>query len=234
MSGQVKIGERQDFKCALPFMIHRLAYSMIAWTHAISAYSGWGEDPAQDLEKAEEMINKAFEANPSALDAINVSTYVYILKGQYDLAIQQGEIAVEKMPSVSDAYAFLAYALLYAGRPKEAITEITKAMRLAPYYPVHFLGCLGEAFFLTGRYQEAEIAIKKRLERDPGNVNCLVWLAVINSAMLQRGKARTMADEVLRSEPAFSLKKWRVRLHYRDTTISDRIITHARETGLPL
>lgn len=212
---------------------YHLAYSMVAWTYALAAENGWGENPAQDLQIAEEMIQKAFEADPLALDAMNVSTFVYILKGQYDQAIDQGKRAIGEMPNFADAHAFLAYAFLYSGQPHEAVVEMMKAMRLAPYYPVHYLSCLGQAYFWAGRYEEAKIAVAKRLERDPGNVNCLVWLAVINSTMQNYKNANTAAGEVLKIEPNFSLAKWRIGLHYKNAATNDRIVAYARKAGLP-
>lgn len=210
-----------------------MAYSMIAWTYALAAENGWSEKPAQDLQIAEEMIQKAFEADPLALDAMNVSTFVYILKGQYDQAIDQGKRAIGEMPNIADAHAFLAYAFLYSEQPHEAVVEIMKAMRLAPCYPVHYLSCLVQAYFLTGRYEEAETAVAKRLERNPGSVNCLVWLAVISAAMRNNKKANTVAGEVLKIEPNFSLAKWRIRLYYRHAATNDRILAYARKAGLP-
>ena len=108
-----------------------------------------------------------------------------------------------------------------------------KAMRLAPYYPVHYLSCLGQAYFWAGRYKEAETAITKRLERDPGNVSCLVWLTVISAAMRNYKKASTAAGEVLKIEPNFSLAKWRIMLYYKNAATNDRIVAYARKGGLP-
>jgi tetratricopeptide (TPR) repeat protein len=164
---------------------------------------------------------------------MNVSTFVYILKGQYNQAIDQGKRAIGEMPNIADAHAFLAYAFLYSEQPHEAVVEIMKAMRLAPYYPVHYLSCLGQAYFLAGRYEEAETAFAKRLERDPGNANCLVWLAVISAAMRNYKKANTAAGEVLKIEPNFSLAKWCIRLYYKNAATNDRIMAYARKAGLP-
>ena len=38
---------------------------------------------------------------------------------------------------------------------EEAIGEITKAMRLAPFYPAFYLWTLGHAYYSTGRFEEA-------------------------------------------------------------------------------
>jgi TolB-like protein/tetratricopeptide (TPR) repeat protein len=212
---------------------YSIAYSFIAWTHTLEVASGFSKKPAQSLNEADQFINTAIEVDPNNLDVYSLRTYVYKVKGQYDEAIRQGRLAVERLPTLCDSHAFLALALVKAGQPAEAIEEITMAMRLAPFYPAWFLHCLGQAYFLEGRYEEAIVAYKKLLERDPERIDLYPWLVVINSAWGREKQARIWADEILKKSPAFSLKQWGSILQFKDEAVRDRIISYAREAGLP-
>jgi len=212
---------------------YSLAYSMIAWTHILEVFSGRSKNPAQDLEEVDQFINKALEVDPDNRDVPSLLGFVYSVKGQYDQAISQGRRAVERWPSMCDPHALLAWSLVKAGQPAEAIEEITIAMRLAPSYPTWFLNCLGQSYFLADRYEEAIVAYKKHLEREPERIDLYAWLAVINSAMGRENQARIEAKEVLKNWPTFSLKQWRSRLRFKDEALNDRIIYYASKAGLP-
>ena len=174
---------------------------------------GYSKNPAQSFDEVDKNINKALELDPDNWYVPDLLTFVYMLKGQYDKSIAQGRRAVERSPNNSDAHAFLAFSLVKAGQPEEAITEITTAMRLAPSYPTWFLNCLGQSYFVAGRYEEAIVVYNKYLEREPpgtdstGWIASYFWLAVINSAMGQENQARIAAKELLKNLPTFSLKQ---------------------------
>jgi tetratricopeptide (TPR) repeat protein len=127
----------------------------------------------------------------------------------------------------------LAWALVKAGQPADAIEEITKAMRLAPFYPSWFLDCLGESYFLTGRYEEAIVAFKKYLEREPQRIDYHAWLAAVYSAMGQENQARIEAKELLKKKPTFSLEQWGSTLQFKYEAVNEGIISYARKAGLP-
>jgi tetratricopeptide (TPR) repeat protein len=212
---------------------YSLAYSFIAWTHILEVGMGFSKNPAQSLKEVDQFIKKALDVDPDNLDVYSLRTYVYNVKGQYDKAISQGRRAVEKLPNMSDPHAFLAWSLVKAGQPAEAIEEITIAMRLAPYYPTWFLNCLGQSYFLAGRYEESIVAYKKLIEREPERIDVYPWLAVINSAMGQDNQARIEAKKLLKKKPTFSLKQWRSTLLFKDEAVNDRIIYYASKAGLP-
>ncbi len=212
---------------------YSIAYTIIAWNLALEVDFGISKDPAQNFKEIDHFINKALEVDPDNLDVYSLRTYVYNVKGQYDKAISQGRLAVEKLPNLSDSHAFLAGSLVKAGQPAEAIEEITTAMRLAPSYPTWFLTCLGQSYFLTGRYEEAIVTYKRFFEREPHRIDQYPWLVVINSAMGQEKQARIEVKEVLKNWPTFSLKQWRSTLRFKDEALNDRIIDYASKAGLP-
>ena len=117
-------------------------YVMLGWTYLLPVRMGFSKSPREDLNRAEELANKTLALNDSDPAAKNMLGYICLVRRQHDKAIQQGQDAITLAPSVADSHAFLAESLLYAGRPEEAIGEMTKAMRLAPFYPAWYLWTL--------------------------------------------------------------------------------------------
>jgi adenylate cyclase len=210
---------------------YSLAYSIIAWTYISDVGFGYSKDPAQDLEKTDQFIKKALEVDPDNGDVLSLLTYVFLVRGQYDQSISQGRQAVERLPNMPDPHAFLAFSLVKAGQPAEAIEEITLAMRLAPSYPTWFLECIGQAYFLTGRYEEAIVAYEKHLEREPYRIDLYPWLVVINKAMGNEKQAQIETEVLLKKWPTFTLKQWSLR--FKDEAVTERIINYAKKAGLP-
>ena len=213
---------------------YSLAYSMVAWTLILDVDFRYSKNPDQDLKEVDRFIEKALETNPENADVPNLLTYVYSVKRQYDQAIGQGRRAVERLPSLPESHAFLAWALLKAGQSDEAIEEITIATRLAPSYPTWFLICFGQSYFVSGRYKEAITAFKNFIKYEPHRLDIYPWLSVINGAMGNEKQAKAEAEKLLKNWPTFSLKQWRVtNLRFKDEALNERIIYYARKAGLP-
>jgi len=208
-------------------------YSMLGWTHALTVRFGSSKSPKEDLMRAEELANKLLALNDSDPHAQDMLGYIYLLRRQHDRAIQHGQRAIALAPSMADSHAFLAESLMYAGRSEEAIGEMTKAMRLAPFYPAWYLWTLGQAHYSAGRFEEAIAAYKESHKRIPNHLNFSLWMAVINSAWGREEQARAEAAEVLRLYPKFSLQRYEKILPYKNKAVTQRIIEALRKAGLP-
>src|SRR5258706_10455923 len=103
---------------------------------------------------------------------------VSALKQQYDQALAEGKRAIALDPNNADSYAGQAQALLFAGRPEEALRLVEQAMRLNPRYPSWYLFVLGTAYHSTGQYAEAIVALKESIKRGPYFIYAHVQLAV--------------------------------------------------------
>ena len=127
---------------------------------------------------------------------------------------------------------FYAWSLLYAGRSEEALSMAQKAIRLNPYGSALNYYVLGDAYWITGRFEEAVSAYKKALLRGPDNIFPHIGLTVTYIAMGREKEARIEAGEVLRINPNFSLDNYAKILMYKDQSVTDRTIGALREAGL--
>jgi len=208
-------------------------YIVLGWSYLFAVRVGWSKSPRDDLERAEELANKCLALNDSDPQAQLMLGYICLARRQHYKAIQHGQNAIALAPSVADSHALLADFLLFAGRSEEAIGEITKAMRLAPFYPAFYLWTLGHAYYSTGRFEEAIKAFEEHLKREPNLVISTVWMAVIYSAWGREAQARAKAEEASQKWSWYSLKHFRKMLPYKDSTEVERILSFARKAGIP-
>ncbi|NIP52997.1 MAG: tetratricopeptide repeat protein, partial [Gammaproteobacteria bacterium] len=131
-----------------------IAYTALGFTYFHDWTFGWSMD-TQSLDHAFELAQKTLDLEDSLPLGHHLLGKVYLWKKQYEKAITELEKAIALSPNYADHLVGLGYILNFAGRPKESIGLVKKAMRLNPIYPAFYLWELGHAYFLTGRYEEA-------------------------------------------------------------------------------
>src|SRR5262245_2648986 len=129
------------------------AYAWLSYTYWQEWVLRWNADP-QTLEQASELVQQALALDDSLPRAHALLAYVYAAKQQYDQALAEGERAIALDPNYADSYFMRAQVLNVAGRPADALRMVEQAMRLNPRYPPLYVGVLGTAYALTGRYAE--------------------------------------------------------------------------------
>lgn len=209
------------------------AWSFLGWTHWHDARWGWSASRAQSLQKAAELGQKALALDGSLPLTYQLLGSISLMNREYDDAIAHHEKAVALDPNGADAMAILGFTLTYAGRPGEATNLLQKAMRLSPYYPSWYLSTLGRAYRLTGRYDEAIVALKGAIERNPNFLHPHVVLAAAYSDAGKVEDARAEAKEILRIDPKFSIHDFAKALPYKDPIILEHLNVALRKTGLP-
>ena len=207
------------------------AYAALCWTYWMDWIMQWSQDP-QSLERAFELAQRAIALDDSLPGAHQALGYVYLFKKQHEQAIAETERAIALDPNDADGYATLGFVLTYSGKPEEAIRLVERAMRLNPRYPVTYLACLGYAYRLTRRYEEA-IAVQKRvLTRNPDFVGAHFNLATTYSELGWEEEAQAEVAEVLRLSPQASLEGVRRVLPYKDPAELERVLAALRKAGL--
>jgi len=155
--------------------------------------------------------------------------YVFLLKKQFEQAIVEAERAVTLDPNDADACVTLGEILSCAGRPQEALGLVEKAMRLDPHYPASYLYALGQAYYLTGRYEETITVLKRLLTRNPDHLHAHFFLAISYREIGRTEEARAELAACEDLGPTYSLKRMKDRIPYRDSTLLDRWVNVIRE-----
>ena len=193
---------------------------------------GTTKSPQESLEKAIELTQKAVALDDGIPAGHGFLSYFYCFKREYDKAIAEGERAVALGPSTWLVHNLYALALVYAGRPEEAIPLFQKAIRLNPFGPSPLYSSFGIALRNTGRFEEAVSAYKKAIQLAPDNIGAHLGLAGTYIMMGREKEARAEAAEVLRINPKFSLDLYAKRLPYKDQSEIDKFANALRKAGL--
>jgi adenylate cyclase len=207
------------------------AYALLGLTHWLEWMYQWSQNP-QTLEQAFDLAQKAVDLDDSLPLAHMLLGRAYLAKKQLERALAEAERAIALDPNDADGYAHLAAILNFAGRPKEAIGSLEKAMRLNPHYPYWYLHHLGVAYTFTRRIEEATVAFKRVLTHNPDFLPAHTFLAAIYSALGREQEARAEAAAVLRISPNFSLEVQRQMLPVTDQAGAELFFDLLRKAGL--
>ena len=212
------------------------AYSMLSLSYTLEYINRWSDSPERSQKLAREFAQKAMELDDSHPTPHVAMSLVCMWTRRQDRSIVEAEVEVEKAialdPSSAFAYSVYAQTLHYAGRSAEALEKIETAMRLDPHYPDLWLHFLGQIYFMLERYEEAVLALQRRLIRYPETDISRVLLAACYGHLGRINEARTEWSEVFRINPDYSLDYHLKVLPYDDTADLDRVVDGLRKAGL--
>jgi len=209
------------------------SYRIMALVYLNYYWYDSSKPPGENIEKAIEFSQKTLALDDNNGLAHGTLSQVYLQKREYDAAIAEGERAVSLDPGSPWTAFQYAKALVYTGRPEEAIPLLEKAIRLNPLAPSPFYNDLGLAFRLTGRLEKAAELYKKSLARAPNDFWMHAALATVYIMMGRDEEARAAAIEVLRINPRFSLEWYAKRSLLKDRSVIDKTVDALRKAGLP-
>lgn len=208
------------------------AHALLGATHMNEVWIGAGR-PKDSIAKAIELTQKALAMNGSLADARSRLGVLYSWSGRYDEGIAEAERGVELDPNSATANFFLAVVLRYAGRSKEAIPVIRKALRLEPVAPDIYVQNLALVYFQAGDCKEALATCERGLKRETDNLNSHVIRAAVYGFCGREEEARKEATEVLRINPEFTVESYTRILPYKHQSNKDLTIQGLRKAGLP-
>lgn len=188
---------------------------------------------AQTLEPAVTAAQQAVALNDS-LDVSHVILgFSYLYQQQYAQALAEMERAVALDPTEADSHAALAEVLSRMGRTEDALETAAEALRLrSTYITDDYLGSIGSAYAVAGRYEEARTFLQRSLSYFPNRLSHHLTLAVVYRELGQDAEAQKEAAEVLRLNPHFSLEIHKQRAPIKDPAVLERHITALRKAGL--
>ena len=208
----------------------QFTYIHLAWSYVWQWTWQLGQDP-QTLEQAFDAVQRAVALNDLNHKAHARLSMVYLWQKQPQQAIAEAERALALDPNDAEGHQVLADILSFVGRPEEAIKEAEQAIHLDSLNLLYLVE-LGHAYYLTERYEEAIVTLKKFLAHNPNILHAQLLLAVVASETGREEEARTATAEVLRINPKFSLETWKQRVPYTHATIVERQLAALRKAGL--
>jgi Tfp pilus assembly protein PilF len=84
------------------------------------------------LGRATEAVRQALQLDANSSDAHSTSASIFFMRKEHEKAIAEAKIGISLNPNNADAYQVLGVILNYAGRSKEGVEFIRKAIKLNP------------------------------------------------------------------------------------------------------
>ena len=186
------------------------AYAALGWTYYEAAVSGWTEFPEDEVKRAEAMAEKALALDSSATNAYRLLSDTNVYRGDYERALAQVDRALSLNPSSADNFQERGYALLWSGRPADAVPWLEATLRLdTTSSRAAFL--LGTAQYFLAHYAAAVDALDRALSNAPGRIVQLDSRAILAAAYAKLDKQPEAARErelVLRRAPFFNAERF--------------------------
>ncbi len=195
--------------------------------------SDWSEDPAQALDEAERWARRAVELKDQDPVSHMALGSVLLWRRDLDGALAECRRMIALDPNFAQGHSATGLALMYAGRPTEALEAIAVSMRLDPHYAGIVLHFLAQANFSLGNYEAAVEQLRKRIARTPGTDSSRMLLAACYGHLGRHEEARAMWAELMQVNPDFSLAQRERVLPYKDPRDFQRIADGLAKAGLP-
>ena len=222
---------RQYFEKAIeldPKYAH--AYALLAWTYAFEHTNGWNVAD-QPLLTAEKLADRAIALDDKMPVAYFAKGLAFRERREYAKALAEARKSIDIDPNYANGHVLMATLLYYSGQPAEGLKMIDKASRLHPLHPSNYPFHRGQALFILKRYDEAIAAFKSGLKQNPSSQRLRVWLAATYAQTGRQEDAEWETEQVLVSDPNFSLKRLRQAFPFTDPVELDHIISALRKAG---
>jgi len=235
-----------DFREALPYFLKAIeldpqygrAYAAIAsiYTEAYQRAWDWSHVVGVSAEAmpglAGEYLKKALEYPTPLAHQVASKWYVILLFSEQ--AITEAARCISLDPNDAVGYAAMATALIYSGKPEEAVDFVNKAIRLDPNNISNYLFTMGMAYFGLEQYQLAVSFFERAFKLNPELG--LVQRAYLAAAYVHLGKKDRAIEELNRPEIKEARELYDLYVKYegayykypRDT---DRLINSLRKIG---
>jgi tetratricopeptide (TPR) repeat protein len=181
----------------------------LGYIFVASADRGWSDRPDQDVDRAEELVNKALVFDPKLAAAHCIKSWVLSFRNQLPEAIAAAETAIALNRNDSNAHRLLAYFELQSGRPERSRALIEQAIRLSPRDPNHSssLGVLARSQIALGENEAALTNLRKAIAVNPELNYIRLFLATAYGRMGCDTEAREATAEFLRMSPNLMVGK---------------------------
>jgi tetratricopeptide (TPR) repeat protein len=210
-----------------------MAYAYLAANRLLVVIFGFTDSPAQDLDRALELAERAIVLDESQGFPHVMVGRIYMQKRELDKGLPYAKKAVELEPNGAEVNSIYAHMLEAAGRPAEALAHINRAMRLGPHPLPWWPWLQGLCLRQLRREDEAITAMRRSVALSPEWLAPHAFLVDVYVAAGRDAEARTEAREVLRLDPTFSVDAFLKGFDwYKDPNMIKGYETNLRKAGL--
>jgi len=156
------------------------------------------------------LAQKALSIDPACTTALRLLAEVEMMKGRFDLALDDARRAIEINPNDAESIEELAETLIWAGRATEALPWLQDALRLDPTNARGNVR-LGMVYFFLERYGEAVEAMSRGLAGNLGRTTQLIGRPVLAATYAELDRPQDAERErsaAMRQSPFFDAERF--------------------------
>jgi TolB-like protein/class 3 adenylate cyclase/Tfp pilus assembly protein PilF len=200
----------------------------------------WSENPAGDLARAEETIDRALSLQPQNSSAHAAKAWLLSVKPprRYPQAIAEAEAAIADDNNNADAHARAGFWKMFIGHSEDGFAGVETALRLSPRDPSvwnwQYFICHLHAHL--AQWEQAIEWCRKAITGNPKNWYTYVDLAAANAWAGHEKEAREAAAQLQELYPGFTVQTW-AGIHWTENATFNaqyaRIVEGLRKAGVP-
>jgi class 3 adenylate cyclase/TolB-like protein len=207
---------------------------LLALTHWRDAQFGWSADPADSMEKAAALAERAVALGDPDGIATAVIGYTRLYQRRHQEALNSCSEALARRPSCPMANGLLAEVMQFCGEPGQAIAQIRNAIRHVRASPPWMINILAASFRDNDDIDAAISTAKEAVRLFPDELYGRVVLCGALALVTAEGAAAELAQEIVRIDPSFTISRYAETLPYEDKATLDRITEGLDRAGLPM
>jgi adenylate cyclase len=209
------------------------AYGGLAICLAQRFQRGWTDSPLETLDRALDLARQAVALGDYIPQTYWALGFVHMIRKEYAQAEKAVEKAINVAPNYADGYGLLALININLGKGERAVEQVTKGMRLNPYYTWEYLFVLGAGHYIVGHYNEAITELVEAQARNEFAVPIKLYLIASYVRSGRHDDAQWVAEQLQLLNPASTISHLEKSLPITDVTLKKGLLEDLRKAGLP-
>jgi TolB-like protein/class 3 adenylate cyclase/cytochrome c-type biogenesis protein CcmH/NrfG len=194
------------------------------------AWTTWAEPLEPNRANAVAAAEAAVALDPHDAGNRYVLGHLRAYQGRWGESDTEFAAALKVDPNYADAWAFLSDVSVLRGRPKDAIEQIQKALRLNPHPPGRYYWLLGAAQYASHQYDGAAATLRRESTYRSGSRRTL---AAALARLGRLDEARQEAKLFMASNPNFTISAWVASHPFPDDATRQHFVDGYKMAGLP-
>jgi TolB-like protein/DNA-binding winged helix-turn-helix (wHTH) protein len=209
-------------------------YAGLSFVHWQRAFLEIGKDREGEIKQALEYAHQALSVDPRDPQGHWALGRAFLLRKDFDLAIQEIDHSVELSPSFAIGHYSSAFARLLSGDHPGCDVAVQQARRLSPYDLMSFAMLAAQAFnaALSGKVEEAANLADLAARQPNAHYHILAIAAFCNAKARRDTVARQYIKQLAEAHPGYRITDYFRAFPYRGDDLRQQIRTELLKLGL--
>jgi TolB-like protein len=215
---------------------HPLPHAWLGMWHVLRVQQGWTDDPQKEAQLALDSTQRAIDLDPQCALAWTVDGFVRTnLQCDLDAGLQSYTAALQINPNESLGWLLKGTLHAFKDEGPQAVNCTERALQLSPLDPLRYFydSLSATAAASAGQYDRAIQLARRSLKANRMHTSTYRALAIAQAMSNREDEARVTVAELLKLEPGFNLRQFRLRSPTSRFPHGERLVAALRAAGVP-